>query len=95
MLELEKTIEEFHGDRSRLYLTGCSITRQRMGLIGGHNGSVGIPQSRPRACSGGKFAVSERRRGVACASLRSKSEIPDRSLLADRRRDWNIQGERT
>jgi hypothetical protein len=61
-----------------------------MGLIGGHNGSVGIPQFRPRAYSSGKFAVSERRSGVSCASRRSKSEIPDYSLLADRRRDWNI-----
>lgn len=52
------------------------ITRQQLGLVGRRKSAGGIPQSRPRACSGGKFVPQESRAGVQCPSWRSKSEIP-------------------
>jgi hypothetical protein len=33
------------------------IKRQQLGLVGRHKSAVGTSQSRPRACSGGKFVV--------------------------------------
>ena len=52
-----------------------SITWQQFWLNGGHKSVIETLQSRPRACSGNKFAVNENSRGVLSVTSMSKSEI--------------------